>query len=280
MSRRVGLALIACGFSLAMGSAYGASYTDVQLTGSGDGSGHTLINALNSIYGATYGTIDPNGYGTVLTNQTLITAGAGMSLQFVRVQDTDGGDPLNIHTLGTGMNDQTFQDGTGAITFEVKWAANSEVFGWYDIGVNGNPNVPYPLFTAGNGLNNLPSPNYTTVSGLSRNFGFYITTSDGGGTNTWYSQQSLNISGNLDHMVMYRVDKYQNGVYVAGQEREWILAFEDLNLGDADYQDVVVSMKTNAVPLPAAVWSGMAMLGGLGVFGAWRRKVRSALGTR
>jgi hypothetical protein len=272
MSRRVGLALAVVLGGWWVCGAKAASYTDISST-SWDAAGN-LISALNSAYGSTWGNINTASYTT--NSLTLKTSGSssGQYLVFQRIADEGGSSPLNIHGTGVGAEDQTFQDGTGAFTFEIKWAGNSEAFGWYE------GNTLNQIFNTSQGDN----PGSTKTLNLSSNFGFYITSPFPNGT-TWYSEESKNLVNNQteDHLVTYRVFQYDSGNnLIVGQQPEWLLAFEDLPLGggDRDYQDVIVSLKATPVPLPAAAWSGLAMLGGLGVFGAWRRKVRSALGTR
>ncbi|MHC4738184.1 MAG: hypothetical protein ACYS9Y_04680 [Planctomycetota bacterium] len=69
----------------------------------------------------------------------------------------------------------------------------------------------------------------------------------------WFSDQSLN--ENLwDYMVTYRLD--------TALEPTYIICWEDLNLGDIDYQYLIIEVRETApiVPAPAAI-----MLGGLGV---------------
>ena len=79
----------------------------------------------------------------------------------------------------------------------------------------------------------------------------------------WTSLDSQNSDG-LDHMVTWRITGGQG-------TGSWVIAWEDLpGGGDQDFNDVVLEVHVQAVPIPAAVWlfgSGL-----LGLIGIARRK--------
>jgi VPDSG-CTERM motif/Domain of unknown function (DUF4114) len=99
------------------------------------------------------------------------------------------------------------------------------------------------------------SPNGSSISFAPAwtDFGFYI---EKQGSYIWYSDTTLNSAGNLDHLVAYqgRGDKLEvNSVKQSWGSKSYLLAWEDLNLGDADYNDMVVLVKNVAPNLSPGV---------------------------
>jgi hypothetical protein len=266
MIRRMGLALAVLGV-LSFASASRAA-TTVVTSGSWDGSDKTLDWVLGQAYG--YTGPATGSVGGVLTWQS----GGGNSINFTRIAD-DGGGTLMLSGPSGTVNDSVWGDGTPTFHVDVRYAANGQTLGWVNNVGSGSGDI---LTVTGSGLN----PSFTYAIGapptaLSSSFTWYDKTDAG----TW-SSNPVNNSNDGDHMVTFWVTgSYANGNLINGGLGAYVICFEDLPLAgsDRDYNDMVVEV-SRAVPLPAAVWSGLAMLGGLGVFGAWRRKVRSALGTR
>jgi hypothetical protein len=104
-------------------------------------------------------------------------------------------------------------------------------------------------------------------------FGFYLGTFG----NTYYSDTLLN-ADNKDHMLAYQgkatnADTISIPPFSPGEwtDNHFALAFEDAwNLGDGDYQDLVVLVESVVpVPTPAAVLLGIL---GLGIVGLKLRK--------
>jgi hypothetical protein len=69
----------------------------------------------------------------------------------------------------------------------------------------------------------------------------------------WYSKESLN-DQSRDHMVTYRLN--------TATEPTYIICWEDLNLGDQDYQDLIVKVSNCSPVVPAP---GAILLGSIGV---------------
>lgn len=102
--------------------------------------------------------------------------------------------------------------------------------------------------------------------------GSYEFVRDGDGQ-TFFSNPANNPDGK-DHQVTYLL----SGKGVTG--KTYVLFFEDLtakNHGDFDFQDLVVevnSAKPATVPLPAAAYTGMSLLLGLGLATGWKKMHR------
>ena len=99
----------------------------------------------------------------------------------------------------------------------------------------------------------------------------------------WYAEAEMNPFGGKDHFLAFAIDDDDllavfNGKfgtdYRADADDLWMIAFEDLNLGDADYTDLVAIVsrpaELNPVPLPA---SGLLFAGALGGLAYLRRRL-------
>jgi hypothetical protein len=96
----------------------------------------------------------------------------------------------------------------------------------------------------------------------------------------WYADANLNPLGQKDHFLAFAIDNQglldtfnsnYGTNYTAGLDDIWMIAFEDLNLGDADYTDLVAVVARPSylnpapVPLPGAavlLFSGLASIAG------------------
>ncbi len=78
----------------------------------------------------------------------------------------------------------------------------------------------------------------------------------------WSADRSQNILGNKDHFVAFAIEDDEllgnfnllfGTDYTADTNDVWLIGFEELNIGDADFNDLVaVVSRTSEVPLPGA----------------------------
>jgi hypothetical protein len=147
------------------------------------------------------------------------------------------------------------------LKLEVAGQSNVNEFGWYDIT---NPSALHPLFL---GPDSAPA---NDIFSPSLQYGFYLKS---GSTGTFYTQSSLNTSGDTSHQ---HFAVFQESA-VTGAEIYWI-GIEDLTVGAlngnegsvGDYNDMLIRLSplssTNEVPEPSTallVLSSALLLAGL-----------------
>jgi hypothetical protein len=173
--------------------------------------------------------------------------------------------------------DNTWYTNDGLASAAAKYAGNTEKLSF----VVGATSTMLINVTGGNGyagslsgtLSN-PTPDGPTSFTWELN-------SPAGSTTFWSSDASAN-PGGRDHMVTFRITQLfdtQSEQYV-DVSGVYAIGWEDLDMGDQDYNDLVVEVKDcypssegpGLVPEPASllIWSLIAGLGGVGA--VWRRK--------
>lgn len=204
--------------------------------------------SLNQIFATNYGALS----GGDMNSAGFTTA---LGYTFSRVHDFGlAAGPTDLHAAYAGTTtDARLKDGTAQVKFLVKYAGNSNRIGWSN--EVGAPTSGGYTDIIGN------SGNATTT--LSSNFQLVMNVNNTG--STFWGGDHLAAGGN-DHFVTW---------FVQGNGRQfWVIAVEDLNLGDADYNDWVGELAV--IPLPPAAWAGLSTLAGVGLFGAIRRRSHTA----
>lgn len=145
------------------------------------------------------------------------------------------------------------------------------------------PNNAFGIYQQGNAANKLEVFSGSAAAGATTalinvplawtSFGFYLSNSAAGFT--WYSDASLNAGGGLDHFVTYAgiAGQTMTASGITFGSNDYLIGIEDLNLGDYDYNDMVV--KVHLTPPPSVPDSGatLALVGvGLCAVAAIRRR--------
>jgi len=202
---------------------------------------------------------------------------AGVGANFSSTNGATNGDLL---TGGMDALCSTLETFTSALVmppdaeaeFEARYAGFAQRFGYY---VNADGTLPTgdPSMGASNGefvhLFDVVNPGNTTIPGptatisgadLAAGIGFYDN-APLGGSRTWFSEAALNFDA-LDHMIVYHgigLDGMGNVVIL---ENEFIIAFEDRrNLGDGDYNDLVVRITLPQPMIPEPATAGLLLVG-------------------
>ena len=158
---------------------------------------------------------------------------------------------------------ETLGAGSYEITDYATYALSTQTFGWYaDPGIGNSKNQL--LFGDPDGTYTLGAP---IVFAPASGFGFYDTPS---GSGTKYTEYALNPgypgSGQSNGLILKILSPLDS-------QYHYIIFFEALNMGDRDYNDLVLNAKANAVPEPCTVL--LVSSGFIGLAG-FRRKFRSS----
>ena len=233
-----------------------ASITQVATSGSWDGNPPgTLSTVMQNMLGQPGYDVNAAGNRVDDSVDQVWTAptGSGASTLLLAIAGYAGNNSFGIYNLATGAKLQIFS-GIGSMSAPVPVPVTF---------VNGSASV-------GGG----PAVEIGT------DFGFYLGTA-GSPNGYWYSQQSLNQDNGGDHMVTLTTSSTQTltpsaavtstGWTAAAGNLAWnpgsyLLGWEDLpvsnpNMGDVDYQDMVVEVSGfTPVPEPTTVLAGALLL--------------------
>jgi hypothetical protein len=244
--------MLAVGAVLGLGAGAPAATVAINATGS-DSVG--LTGALTQAYSAVSAVNSANFYGSsaALGATLKLTNAGGSTITFTRVDDYE-----------------LFQTTGVTATFEAKWSGNNpETFGI----ANADGSNPYTLITGVGGPGSGVPSGSPTAS---------ITIPSNGIASpilTWFRDDAISstryYSNNDPHVVAFAITG--TGVY-ANRNGSYLMAFNDPGGTDHDYNDLVVQISgvtPVSVPLPAAIFSGLAMLGGLGILRSARRRSRA-----
>jgi len=153
--------------------------------------------------------------------------------------------------------DEVWVETNGYVEASARYAGYTQKFGYYtDISVGDNQVELMDVTTTGylyecsdaggQCIEDSDCPNYPSetcepvygvtflTGGGTDVIGLY---DDPSGSPTWFSESALNQDGSYDHMWTFRAPDFDP------DEPEYFIAWEDLNLGDADYNDLVLIMK-------------------------------------
>lgn len=172
---------------------------------------------------------------------------------------------LNTNIVGTSINvntDQVVADAywsaamnpAAYMLIEIAGYAGQNTFGIYK---QGSPSTKQQVFAGS--VSGPSGPAVVVVPGSWTSFGFYMYNPNK--NFTWYSDNSLNTGGGLDHFAFFQGAA---GATLNGwtfDANDYVIAIEDLNLGDKDYNDMVVLVQNVRAPMVPEGGATIALLG-------------------
>jgi len=244
------IAILAASAAVAISSVAFAGFTKIGAAPASEPSQHSIINTL---YGGGFHKIGDDFFNGAVTLR--------------RVDDAMSVTPsMNIArgTIGD-TTDASVIEGRFTARAVAKFSNNSQ-----SLSIDRGGSVSHLFDVTGYGYD----VSSTTAHG--KCMGEMMTFTRSGDSGTHSSDMTRNADGR-DHMITYEV------LGLGTKEKTWLMFWEDLDFSPSlpkrrthsDYNDLVVEIRATAVPLPAAVWAGGALLGTAGVF---RKRLKRAVG--
>lgn len=217
----------------------------------------------------------------LLVTSSVFAALAASAATVVNVSGANGEQTLAQIVAGTSINVTTGQLASDSYFTAPSLSGNMviEVAGYA-------PNNAFGIYQQGNAANKLEVFAGSAAAGAATalinvplawtSFGFYLSNTTAGFT--WYSDAALNAGGGLDHFVTYQgiAGETMTASGITFGAHDYLIGIEDLNLGDYDYNDMVVKVQLTPVPTTHSVPDGGATLAlislGLGAVAVLRRR--------
>ncbi len=198
---------------------------------------------------------------TTSGNDFILNYVNGDRVRAIRIADsnTDGNSNLVLASSTiASSNDQIFEDGVVVSLAQARYAGFEQSFGYVPGASGGSFNSLFSV--TGSGFAVTGSSNQT-ISNLFR-FARRGTSGNPNGGDTWTSREADNNDTRPDHMISFL---FSNEVGSRFIPNSLALFFDDQRgaSADRDFNDLVVEVQVNVVPLPTAALASVAGLGGM-----------------